>query len=116
MKKCFYYNDTIEDLDIDGVDMEDNYLFDNEKYLKCSYKHLSVFTAGDYMDPTSSDNDTKNNSETSKMKWYYILLIVILIIIVLIVIIFIFLHCRKTNKSGDIEKTLPTNDEALIES
>ena len=79
MKKCFFYNESYEDLDTNGMTAE-NVTIDGVKYLKCTSEHLTSFTAS-YT--TSSTSTTENTGGTSKssaktislMKWLCMLFI-----------------------------------------
>ena len=115
LKQCFYYNISEEDLEIDGVETEDNYLFNNEKYLKCTYEHLTSFTAGDYIDPSSEENSKENENLSTGLELWAILLIIFSIIIILAIIIVVFIICRKKRtKNNDIEESVKSMDKQLI--
>ena len=115
LKQCFYYNISKEDLDIDGVETEDNYLFNNEKYLKCTYEHLTSFTAGDYIEPSSEENSKENENLSTGLELWAILLIIFSIIIILAIIIVVFIICRKKRtKNNDIEESVKSMDKQLI--
>ena len=115
LKQCFYYNISEEDLEIDGVETEDNYLFNNEKYLKCTYEHLTSFTAGDYIEPSSEENSKENENLSTGLELWAILLIIFSIIIILVIIIVVFIICRKRGtKNDDIEESVKSMDKQLI--
>ena len=77
MGKCFFFNESSEDLDINGI-ISENVAINGEKYLKCSSEHLTSFTASyETSSSTSSDTDTDADSESNSnwntiyfMKWY----------------------------------------------
>jgi len=114
IKQCFYYNINKEDLDIDGVETEDNYLFNNEKYLKCSYEHLTSFTAGDYIELSSEENSKENENLSKGLELWVILLIMFSIIIIFVIIIVFFICRNKKSKNNDIEEGIKSMDKQLI--
>ena len=66
LNNCYFYNDESEDLDTSGIESENNYDFEGEKFLKCSSKHLTSFTAGYASSPTTStQSTTTTNTKTS---------------------------------------------------
>lgn len=83
MKKCYFYNETNEDLDTDGVETENDYVEGNEKYLKCTTEHLTSFTAGyatsntPATTTTTTTSDNKNSQTFPSIKnWWQILLMI----------------------------------------
>ena len=58
LNNCYFYNDESEDLDKYGIESENNYDFEGEKFLKCSSKHLTSFTAGYASSGTTSTQST----------------------------------------------------------
>ena len=102
LRHCFYYDEKKEELDTNGIISSDNYVYKNEKYFRCSSKHLTSFTAGDY------------SSSSNSSSWWKVLLIILACLIVLAIAAFAFIHFRKNrvdNKS--IEKNFP-NKEGMI--
>lgn len=76
MKQCFFFNESNEDLDRNGITSE-NVTINGEKYLKCSSEHLTSFTAS-YDTSSSATSETQSNSNLnyiSFMKWYCIFFI-----------------------------------------
>ena len=86
LKKCFYFNEDKQELETDGVIIDENYEYNGEKYIKCASTHLTAFTAGTY-------------NFNAKIPWWAVLLIVTIIFIVLIVLIIIFIIVKKKSKS-----------------
>ena len=86
LKKCFYYNEIKQELETDGVIIDENYEYNGEKYIKCASNHLTAFTAGTY-------------DFNAKIPWWVVLLIVSIILIALIVFISIFIIVKKKSKS-----------------
>ena len=86
LKKCFYYKEDKQELETDGVIIDENYEFNGEKYIKCASTHLTAFTAGTY-------------NFNANIPWWAALLIVTIIFIVLIVLITIFIIVKKKSKS-----------------
>lgn len=98
LRHCFYYDEKKEELDTNGIVSKDNYVYRNEKYFRCSSKHLTSFTAGDYISSNSSN-------------WWKVFLIILACLIILAIAAFVFIHFRKNkvdNKS--IEKDFPNNE------
>ena len=102
LKHCFYYNEKKEDLDENGMDSEDNYVYKGDKYFKCTTKHLTSFTAGNYYKKSSS----------SGVSTLAIVLIIIGCVLVLAIIILIILLKRRKN-SGNIEEI--KKDDGIME-
>ena len=90
LKHCFFYNEAIQDLSEEGIVLKDNVAYEGEKYLQCSSKHLTSFTAGNYY----SDEDELDTST--------IVLIVLGSVLLLAIIIGVIFYCRKKN-NNDIE-------------
>ena len=86
LKKCFYYNENKNELETDGVAIDENHEYNGEKYIKCVSSHLTAFTAGTY----------KFNSN---IPLWLALLIVGIIFGVLIGLITILIIVKKKNKS-----------------
>ena len=86
LKKCFYYNEDKQELETDGVIIDENFEYNGEKYIKCASTHLTSFTAGTY-------------NFNAQIPWWAFLLIVTIILIVLIGLITIFIIVKKRSKS-----------------
>ena len=86
LKKCFYYNENKNELETDGVAIDENHEYNGEKYIKCVSSHLTAFTAGTY----------KFNSN---IPLWLALLIVGIIFGVLIGLITILIIVKKKNKN-----------------
>ena len=120
IKHCFFYNESTDDLETDGVKTTDNYMYKGEKYLKCSPEHLTSFTAGDYVSTyASSDSDSNSeekneNSEDEEggSKWWVVVLIILAVLIVLFLVLFFVIHCHKGKSvtKEDIEKNFNKNE------
>ena len=92
-----------EDLDESGMDSEDNYVYKGDKYFKCTTKHLTSFTAGNYY---------KKSSSSSGISTLAIVFIIIGCVLVLAIIILIILLKRRKN-SGNIEEI--KKDDGIME-
>ena len=79
MKKCFFYNESNDELDSNGM-IGENVTIDGIKYLKCSSKHLTSFTAtyssttasktsDASTEPTGENTETSSSTTISLMKW-----------------------------------------------
>ena len=102
LRHCFYYDEKKEELDTNGIVSTDNYVYRNEKYFRCSSKHLTSFTAGDY------------SSSSNPSNWWKVFLIILACLIVLAIAVFAFIHFRKNSvDSQSIEKNFP-NKEGMI--
>ena len=65
MKMCFFYNESKDDLDTNGMAGE-NVTVEGEKYLKCSSWHLTSFTASySTASSTSTSDSTASTTSTS---------------------------------------------------
>ena len=65
MKMCFFYNESKDDLDTNGMAGE-NVTVEGEKYLKCSSRHLTSFTASySTASSTSTSDSTASTTSTS---------------------------------------------------
>ena len=96
LKHCFYYNETTEDLDTEGVESSDNFTHNGGKFFKCSSKHLTAFTAGDYSNSNSDSNsDSSTQDDTGSSNWWIILIIVLASIILIALVVFLIIHFRK---------------------
>lgn len=67
MKMCFFYNESNDDLDTNGV-IGQNVTVEGEKYLKCSSSHLTSFTASYSTASSTSNSDSTTTSTTSSAK------------------------------------------------
>ena len=67
MKNCFFYNESREDLDTNGIHSK-NVTIEGIKYLNCSLEHLTSFTAQYKTSSSSSTSDTSDGTSSS----YYI--------------------------------------------
>ena len=95
LKHCIFYKDFEKDLNGERIDVNTDYTFKGEKFFACSYKHLTVSTAGEEIIGGSFWSDN------------FILLVslfaVIAIIIITIIIVIIIFYKRKKNKSLEVE-------------
>ena len=109
LKHCFYYNETTEDLDTEGVESSDNFSHKGGKFFKCSSKHLTAFTAGDYTTSNSNSNsnsDSSTQDDTGSSNWWIILIIVLASIILIALVVFLIIHFRKDKVNS---KTIESN-------
>lgn len=77
IKMCLFYNESNDDLDNNGM-VGVNVTYDGVKYLKCSSKHLTSFTASysTSTDSENTENQAKSSAKTiSLMKWLCMLFI-----------------------------------------
>ena len=65
LNNCYFYNDESEDLDTSGIESENNYNFEGEKFLKCSTKHLTSFTAGYASSPSTTSTQSTTTTQTA---------------------------------------------------
>ena len=86
LKKCFYYNEENNELENDGVLIEENYEYNGQKYVKCASSHLTSFTAGTY-------------DFNSNLAWWVVLLIIFGILLLLMIFVFIIIIIKKRNKN-----------------
>ena len=99
LRHCFYYDEKKEELDTNGIISSNNYVYKNENYFRCSSKHLTSFTAGDY------------SSSSNSSSWWKVLLIILACLIVLAIAVFAFIHFRKNRVDNQsIEKNFPNNE------
>ena len=103
IKKCFYFNENTEDLDENGMIIEDNYNYRGKKWFKCTSKHLTSFTAGNYYSPG--------------LKWWIITLIIFGILILLVIIILTYIMIKKKNANSEniINAEFGVKNQNLIE-
>ena len=107
LKKCFYYNEDKNDLETDGISIDDNFEYNGEKYIKCVSSHLTAFTAGTY-------------NFNANIPWWAVLLIIVAILIALISVVIIFIIVKKRAKSRlnyfkNINTEFKSNDSLLEE-
>lgn len=96
LKKCFYYNEAKKELETDGIKIDENYEFNGQKYIKCTSKHLTTFTAGTY-------------NFNSNLSLWAVLLIIFAILILLIGFVIIFIIIKKRKKSRVNEGIINSN-------
>ena len=103
LKKCFFFNETTQDLDESGMSIEDNYNHRGTKYFKCTSKHLTSFTAGNYYTPG--------------LKWWQILLIVLGVLIVLagIFIVIITIKKKKSTSENIVNSEFGNKNQVLMD-
>ena len=102
LKHCFFYNEKTQDLDETGIIADDNIQFDGKKHFRCTTKHLTSFTAGNYYDP--------NNKGLSGWTIFLIVLGVVLLIAILVLIVIVI---KKKSAHNDIEEL--TKSEGQME-
>ena len=102
LKHCFFYNEKTQDLDETGIIADDNIQFDGKKHFRCTTKHLTSFTAGNYYDP--------NNKGLSGWTIFLIVLGVVLLIAILVLIVIVI---KKKSAHNDIEEL--TKSEGKME-
>ena len=107
---CYFYNEEKEDLEDTGVSREENYIYNGNKYLKCSAQHLTCFTAGNYFTQSSSTDSgsgTSNDNDNNKGLIALIILgSIFTLIIVIVLIIIIVKKVRKKNNFENIKKDI----------
>ena len=84
LKKCFYFDNGKKELEGEGVLIDENYEYNEQKYIKCASSHLTAFTAGTY-------------NFNSDIPWWVVLLIISCILVVLLTMIIIFIVVKKKN-------------------
>ena len=92
LKKCFYYNEEKKELENDGVVNDENYVYNEKSYFKCTSSHLTAFTAGTY-------------NFNSNLPWWGVLLIVCSILLVLVCFVIIFIIVKKKKAKSRLSKT-----------
>ena len=98
LKHCFFYNEEIQDLDETGLFSDDNIQYDGKKHFRCTTKHLTSFTAGNYYDP----------NKLSGWTIFLIVLGVVFLIVLLIIVVLIIKKKRAKNNIEDINKNTGT--------
>ena len=91
-KKCFYYNEEKKELENNGIVIDENYVYNEKSYFKCTSSHLTAFTAGTY-------------NFNSSLPWWGILLIVCSILLVLVGFVIIFIIVKKKKVKYRLSKT-----------
>lgn len=105
LKKCFYYNEDKQELESDGMIIDENYEYKGKKYFKCASSHLTAFTAGTY-------------NFNSQLQWQAVLAIILVILIILIIAVFIFRKAKKRSRERLSEGRITSeikNEEGLLE-
>ena len=95
LKHCFFYNEKTQDLDETGITADDNIQFDGKKHFRCTTKHLTSFTAGNYYDP---------NKGLSGLAIFFIVLGVVLLIAALLLVVIMVKKKRAHNDIEDLDK------------
>ena len=103
LKHCFFYNEKSQDLEENGIESEDDYNYKGSKFFKCTTKHLTSFTAGNYYSRSSS----------SGIGTFAIVMIVLGCILVLILIFVLIIILKKRNNKSNIEEI--NKNEGLME-
>ena len=108
MNSCYFYDEEIEDLAEKGVSINNNYIYNDTEYLKCTAEHLTCFTAGNYYvrinNKTNSNN--KSNEKTGIVKFIILGSIFVVIFILVIIIIIVKNKRRRNNSIDNIEKKI----------
>ena len=86
LKKCFYYDEEKQELESNGVVINEAYIYKGQEYIKCASSHLTAFTAGTY-------------NFNSNLPWWAVLLIIASILLVLLSTVLIFIIVKKKQKS-----------------
>ena len=105
LKKCYYYNEVKQELESDGIIVDENFDYKGKKYFKCTSSHLTAFTAGTY-------------NFNSQIPWWAVLSIISVIFIILIIAIIIFRIAKKRAKERFSEGNINSdfkNEEGLLE-
>jgi len=105
LKKCYYYNEDKQELESDGMIVDENFEYNGKKYFKCTSSHLTAFTAGTY-------------NFNSQIPWWAVLLIISFIFILLLIAIFVFRIAKKKAKTRMSEGNINAefkNEEGLLE-
>lgn len=100
LQRCFYYNENSQDLEETGLTSIDNFDYKGEKYFKCTTKHLTSFTSGDYYEPPSPSPETKS----SGLSAVAIVFIIIGCIAFVVIILILFIYIRRRKDSSTIEE------------
>ena len=110
LKNCFYYNESTEELKSDGIEATDDANYEGKKYFKCSSKHLTAFTAGDYSEESGTD-DSDSDSDSDSSNGWKIFLIILSCLIIIAIVAFLIYHFRKTKVDNKtIEKNFSGED------
>ncbi len=94
LEHCFFYNEISQDLDENGINSDDNFDYNGKKYFKCSSKHLTAFTAGNYYEPDSGNDESGIGTIG--------LVMIVLGSILLIIIIFVLIITLKKRSQRKI--------------
>ena len=100
LKTCYYYNEDKQELDDEGVIIDENYEYMGQKYIKCTTIHLTAFTAGTY-------------NFNSNIPLWAILLILSILLIVLISIIIIVRIVKKRKAKSRMSQFSDINSEFI---
>ena len=112
LKHCFFYNENTEDLDETGVTSEDDVEYKGNKYFKCTTKHLTSFTAGNYYSTAEENNENNESKDKGGLSGLVIFLIILGVIVLLILLIFIIICIKKRNAKNSIEE-ISKNDGTM---
>ena len=86
LKHCFYFDEVSYNLEVDGVQTEFNYEFNETNNLKCSSEYLTSFTAGDYI----SNSSNSSNSKDEKIGLGHIIMVIVVVILVIVSVYLIY--------------------------
>ena len=100
LKTCYYYNEDKQELDDEGVIIDENYEYMGQKYIKCTTIHLTAFTAGTY-------------NFNSNIPLWVILLILSILLFVLISIIIIVRIVKKRKAKSRMSQFSDINSEFI---
>lgn len=110
IKNCFFYNDNSEDLEQDGLNLEKDFVYQGEKYYKCSSDHLTAFTAGTYSFDENEEDDVEEG-----LKWWSVLLVILAIIVLTTVAFIVYIKIKKRQlESDEIESNEESQEETLV--
>lgn len=114
LQGCYYYNETNQLLEKDGINIENDAKIGNKNYFKCTSDHLTLFTAGT-KDLIDGKLEFKIVDEGKGRSTMLILLVSLGIVILLTIIIYFIVECskRKRLKSNNID-SIDKNNERLI--
>ena len=87
LKKCFYYDEEKQELESDGVVINEAYIYKGQEYIKCASSHLTAFTAGTY-------------NFNSNLPWWAVLLIIASILLALLCTVLIFIIVKKKKQKS----------------
>ena len=95
LKDYFFYNEKIQDLDDTDFNVGENYNYNNKEYFRCTLKHFTDFTAGNYY--YNYDNEPESKPGIGKLGWIMII-IGSYIALLLLIIITVRVINRRRNK------------------